>query len=36
MVLDRLRDALGRDAVLSDADVTSAYSRDLMPMAPYG
>ncbi|GAB3500707.1 glycolate oxidase [Amycolatopsis cihanbeyliensis] len=32
----RLRDELGKDAVLTDADVTASYSRDMMPLAPAG
>ncbi|MBK1784754.1 FAD-binding oxidoreductase [Prauserella cavernicola] len=35
-LLTRLRQELGRDAVLTDADVTAAYSRDEMPLAPAG
>ncbi|HET6504326.1 MAG TPA: FAD-linked oxidase C-terminal domain-containing protein [Amycolatopsis sp.] len=35
-LLTRLRDALGNDAVLTDPDVTSSYSRDQMPLAPSG
>jgi glycolate oxidase subunit GlcD len=33
-VVDQLVEALGRDAVLTDADVVGAYSRDMMPLAP--
>ncbi|MDT7724229.1 MAG: glycolate oxidase [Actinomycetota bacterium] len=32
----RLRDELGKDAVLTDNDVTSSYARDMMPLAPVG
>ncbi|QWF80781.1 FAD-binding oxidoreductase [Amycolatopsis sp. CA-230715] len=32
----RLRDELGKDAVLTDPDVTASYSRDMMPLAPGG
>jgi glycolate oxidase len=35
-LLNTLRTELGRDAVLTDADVTAAYSRDMMPLAPVG
>ncbi|MGX7823930.1 FAD-binding oxidoreductase [Actinokineospora sp. 24-640] len=35
-LLTRLRDALGTDAVLVDPDVTAAYRRDMMPLAPHG
>jgi glycolate oxidase len=35
-LLTRLRDALGNDAVLTDPDVTSSYTRDQMPLAPSG
>src|SRR5256885_13108066 len=35
-LLDRLRSALGADAVLDDPDVTSSYQRDMMPLAPHG
>jgi glycolate oxidase len=35
-LLDTLRTELGRDAVLTDADVTAAYARDMMPLAPVG
>src|SRR3954451_24138124 len=35
-LLSKLRSALGRDAVLTDADVTDSYSRDMMPLAPSG
>ncbi|MGC7093470.1 FAD-binding oxidoreductase [Amycolatopsis lurida] len=35
-LVTRLRDALGKDAVLTDTDVTAAYSRDMMPLAPVG
>ncbi len=34
-LLSRLRTALG-DGVLTDPDVTAAYQRDMMPLAPYG
>ncbi|MET9261936.1 FAD-linked oxidase C-terminal domain-containing protein [Amycolatopsis sp. NPDC004079] len=35
-LLQRLRDDLGPAAVLTDADVTDAYARDMMPLAPSG
>ncbi|WP_020669331.1 FAD-binding oxidoreductase [Amycolatopsis nigrescens] len=35
-LLQTLRDELGRDAVLTDSDVTGSYSRDMMPLAPVG
>ncbi|WP_020663918.1 FAD-binding oxidoreductase [Amycolatopsis benzoatilytica] len=35
-LLQRLRDDLGPAAVLTDADVTDAYARDMMPLAPVG
>ncbi|GAA1338378.1 FAD-linked oxidase C-terminal domain-containing protein [Catellatospora bangladeshensis] len=35
-LLTELRAALGRDAVLTDADVTAAYRHDMMPLAPHG
>ncbi|NUT92421.1 MAG: FAD-binding protein [Saccharothrix sp.] len=35
-LLTRLRAAVGPDAVLTDPDVTSAYRRDMMPLAPHG
>ncbi|AXB46440.1 FAD-binding oxidoreductase [Amycolatopsis albispora] len=35
-LVTRLRDALGKDAVLTDTDVTAAYSRDMMPLAEAG
>ncbi|MEU6645969.1 FAD-linked oxidase C-terminal domain-containing protein [Saccharomonospora sp. NPDC046836] len=35
-LLTRLRDELGREAVLTDVDVTAAYARDQMPLAPSG
>jgi len=35
-LLTRLRAELGKDAVLTDADVTGSYSRDMMPLAPSG
>ena len=35
-LLTRLREALGKDAVLTDTDVTDSYSRDMMPLAPSG
>src|SRR5262245_60355261 len=35
-LLDRLRSALGADAVLDDPDVTSSYRRDMIPLAPHG
>ncbi|WIX80940.1 FAD-linked oxidase C-terminal domain-containing protein [Amycolatopsis carbonis] len=35
-LLQRLRDELGKEAVLTDADVTASYSRDMMPLAPSG
>ncbi|GHF12459.1 glycolate oxidase [Amycolatopsis deserti] len=35
-LLTKLRAELGKDAVLTDADVTGSYSRDMMPLAPSG
>ncbi|HEX2133345.1 MAG TPA: FAD-linked oxidase C-terminal domain-containing protein [Actinophytocola sp.] len=35
-LLATLTDALGKDAVLVDPDVTDSYRRDMMPLAPYG
>ncbi|HEY4456059.1 MAG TPA: FAD-linked oxidase C-terminal domain-containing protein [Pseudonocardiaceae bacterium] len=35
-LLVELRAKLGPDAVLTDADVTASYQRDMMPLAPYG
>ncbi|OQO90571.1 FAD-binding oxidoreductase [Saccharomonospora piscinae] len=35
-LVDRLRDALGPEAVLTDTDVTAGYARDRMPLAPAG
>ncbi|GAA0226339.1 FAD-linked oxidase C-terminal domain-containing protein [Saccharothrix mutabilis subsp. mutabilis] len=35
-LLTRLRAAVGPDAVLTDPDVTAAYRRDMMPLAPHG
>jgi glycolate oxidase len=35
-LVTRLRDLLGRNAVLTDADVTASYARDMMPLAPSG
>ncbi|GGS20487.1 MULTISPECIES: FAD-binding oxidoreductase [Actinokineospora] len=35
-LLSTLRAAVGADAVLTDPDVTAAYRRDMMPLAPYG
>ena len=35
-LLNTLRDALGKGAVLTDEDVTASYSRDMMPLAPAG
>ncbi|GAA3881204.1 FAD-linked oxidase C-terminal domain-containing protein [Saccharothrix violaceirubra] len=35
-LLARLRSAVGDDAVLADEDVTAAYRRDMMPLAPAG
>ncbi|QFZ23780.1 FAD-binding oxidoreductase [Saccharothrix syringae] len=35
-LLAELHDAVGADGVLTDADVTAAYRRDMMPLAPYG
>ncbi|GAA1980066.1 FAD-binding oxidoreductase [Amycolatopsis minnesotensis] len=32
----KLRDGLGKDAVLTDPDVTASYARDMMPLAPGG
>jgi glycolate oxidase len=35
-LLRELRDASGKDAVLTDPDVIDSYSRDMMPLAPSG
>ncbi|MFI5607506.1 FAD-binding oxidoreductase [Amycolatopsis sp. NPDC051903] len=35
-LIQRLRDELGKDAVLTDPDVTGSYARDMMPLAPSG
>ncbi|KOV89007.1 FAD-binding oxidoreductase [Nocardia sp. NRRL S-836] len=35
-LLAELRTALGDTGVLTDADVTAGYQRDMMPLAPYG
>ncbi|NUT52849.1 MAG: FAD-binding oxidoreductase, partial [Saccharothrix sp.] len=35
-LLAELRSAVGAGAVLTDADVTASYQRDMMPLAPYG
>ncbi|ATE57743.1 MULTISPECIES: FAD-binding oxidoreductase [Actinosynnema] len=35
-LLAALRTAVGPRAVLTDTDVTSAYERDMMPLAPHG
>ncbi|RZS37890.1 glycolate oxidase [Herbihabitans rhizosphaerae] len=35
-LVERLRAELGPDAVLTDADVTDSYARDMMPLAPSG
>ncbi|GAA2666686.1 MULTISPECIES: FAD-binding oxidoreductase [Actinosynnema] len=35
-LLAELRTAVGPAAVLTDTDVTSAYERDMMPLAPHG
>jgi glycolate oxidase subunit GlcD len=35
-LLTKLREALGKGAVLTDTDVTDSYSRDMMPLAPSG
>jgi glycolate oxidase len=35
-LVTRLRDRLGKDAVLTDTDVTTSYARDMMPLAPSG
>ncbi|MFD2417820.1 FAD-binding oxidoreductase [Amycolatopsis pigmentata] len=35
-LLAELREALGKDAVLTDPDITHGYSRDMMPLAPAG
>jgi glycolate oxidase len=35
-LLTKLRDELGKDAVLTDTDVTGSYARDMMPLAPVG
>ncbi|WP_167441345.1 FAD-binding oxidoreductase [Amycolatopsis vastitatis] len=34
--VSRLRDLLGKSAVLTDSDVTASYARDMMPLAPSG
>ena len=36
VLLTELRAALGDAAVHTDADVTASYSRDMMPLAPFG
>ena len=35
-LVTRLRDLLGKGAVLTDTDVTASYARDMMPLAPSG
>ncbi|RAS68297.1 glycolate oxidase [Lentzea atacamensis] len=35
-LLAELRSALGDSGVLTDADVTASYQRDMMPLAPHG
>jgi glycolate oxidase len=35
-LIDELRAAAGDDGVLTDADVTASYARDMMPLAPSG
>jgi glycolate oxidase len=35
-LVTRLRDLLGKNAVLTDSDVTASYARDMMPLAPSG
>ncbi|MEV6054485.1 FAD-linked oxidase C-terminal domain-containing protein [Streptomyces sp. NPDC052107] len=35
-LIDRLRDAVGSAAVLTDPDATEGYARDMMPLAPAG
>jgi glycolate oxidase len=35
-LVTRLRDLLGKSAVLTDSDVTDSYARDMMPLAPSG
>ncbi|MFT7835119.1 FAD-linked oxidase C-terminal domain-containing protein [Saccharothrix sp. BKS2] len=35
-LLAELRAAVGVDGVLTDVDVTAAYQRDMMPLAPFG
>ncbi|MGW4520966.1 FAD-binding oxidoreductase [Amycolatopsis sp. NPDC004378] len=35
-LVTRLRDLLGKSAVLTDSDVTASYARDMMPLAPAG
>jgi glycolate oxidase len=35
-LVTRLRDLLGKSAVLTDSDVTASYARDMMPLAPSG
>ncbi|MCR6487028.1 FAD-binding protein [Amycolatopsis sp. OK19-0408] len=35
-LVTRLRDLIGKSAVLTDTDVTASYARDMMPLAPSG
>ncbi|NED38343.1 FAD-linked oxidase C-terminal domain-containing protein [Amycolatopsis sp. SID8362] len=35
-LVTKLRDLLGKSAVLTDTDVTASYARDMMPLAPSG
>src|SRR4051794_33346751 len=35
-LVTRLRDLVGKSAVLTDSDVTASYARDMMPLAPSG
>ncbi|WP_439384775.1 FAD-binding oxidoreductase [Amycolatopsis lexingtonensis] len=35
-LVTKLRDLLGKSAVLTDSDVTASYARDMMPLAPSG
>jgi glycolate oxidase len=35
-LVTKLREELGKDAVLTDTDVTDSYARDMMPLAPVG
>jgi len=35
-LVEQLRADLGADGIITDADVTASYSRDMMPLAPHG